>query len=145
MQQLLGWFSAFLAEAYLRSGRADEARQRAQRALEVTDAVRFRYGSGLSQRALGRIRQAAGELDDAATWLREALRSFQTIQAPFEVARTRVDLAHLAHARGEDTEAARQLAEACRAFHELRVHKPLERARRLAEEWALPLAPVPPA
>jgi class 3 adenylate cyclase/tetratricopeptide (TPR) repeat protein len=137
MRQLLGWFSAFLAEACLFSGRLPaEARKLAEEALATTQGVKFRYGSGMAQRALGRIAQA-GDREGARAWFEEALESFRSIQAPFEVARTRLDLALLAGSGSE--EAARQLGEARRIFAELRVPVYVERAERLAAE----LAPAP--
>ena len=118
MQQLLGWFSAFLAEAYLRSGRADEARDYAYEAVAVTEGVRFRYGSGMAQRALGRIAREEGNPEEAETWLLEALESFRSIQARFEVGRTLLELARLGEAR--------------RIFAELRLPGYVDRVDRLA-------------
>jgi tetratricopeptide (TPR) repeat protein len=130
MQQLLGWFSAFLADAYLRSGRADEARDHAYEALAVTEAVRFRYGSGMAQRVLGRVAREEGDREGAETWLREALETFRSIQAPFEAGRSLLELARAA------AEAMLHLAEARRIFTELRVPFYVERAERLAAELA---------
>jgi tetratricopeptide (TPR) repeat protein len=132
MQHLLGWFSAFLAEACLLSGQPAEARDLALQALAVTEGVRFRYGSGMAQRALGRIARVAGDPEEAATRLREALESFRSIQAPFEVGRTRLELALLAGPGSE--EAAIQLGEARRIFAELRLPGYIERTERLAGE-----------
>jgi class 3 adenylate cyclase/tetratricopeptide (TPR) repeat protein len=137
MRQLLGWFSAFLAEVYLFSGRLIEARKLAGEALATTESVKFRYGSGMAQRALGRIARADGDLRGARAWFEEALESFHSIQAPFEVARTRLELALLAGSGSEG--AARQLGEARRIFAELKVPGYVERAERLAAE----LAPAP--
>lgn len=138
MRQLLGWFSAFLAEAYLFSGRPiEEARKLAGEAFATTEGVNFRYGSGMAQRALGRIARVDGDRKGARTWFEEALESFRSIQAPFEVARTRLDLALLAGSGSE--EAARQLGEARRIFAELKVSGYVEQTERLAAE----LAPAP--
>ncbi len=134
MKQLLGWFSAFLAEARLLSGRPAEARDLAREALAVTDKVRFRYGSGMAQRALGRIARATGDREEAERWLGEALESYLSIQAPFEVALTRLDLARVAGA-GSD-EAAAQLGEARRMFAELGLPVYVEKTDRLAGELA---------
>jgi tetratricopeptide (TPR) repeat protein len=139
MKQLLGWFSAFLAEARLLSGRPDEARELAREALAVTEEVRFRYGSGMAQRALGRIARAAGDREEAERWLREALESFSAIEAPFEIARTRLDLALVAGAGSEA--AAAQLGEARRLFAELGLPVYVEKAERLAGELAAPATP----
>lgn len=132
MQQLLGWFSAFLAEACLRSGRADEARDYAYEALAVTEGVRFRYGSGMAQRALGHIASADGNPEEAETWLQEALESFRAIQARFEVGRTLLELV-----RAGSGKAAAQLDEARRIFTELRLPRYLARVERLAEAASL--------
>jgi len=139
MQQLLGWFSAFLAEAYLRSGQPEEARDFAHEALAVTEGVRFQYGSGIAQRALGRIAQEEGNAEAAAAWLHEALESFRSIQAPFEAARTRLDLARLA-GRGSAA-AAMELGEARRIFTGLRLPGYVEKAERLAAELAVTPSP----
>jgi class 3 adenylate cyclase/tetratricopeptide (TPR) repeat protein len=135
MLQLLGWFSAFLAEACLLAGRLDEAQDLARQALDITESVRFRYGSGMAQRALGRVSQAAGDPEGAARWLEAALESFQFIQAPFEVGRTRLELALVGGLGSE--EAARQLGEARRIFTELRLPGYVEKAERLARELAV--------
>ena len=134
MLQLLGWFSAFLAEAFLLSGRLEEARELALRALTTTEAVRFRYGSGMAQRALGRVASAAGDPATAAATLLDALASFQAIQAPFEVGRTLLELA-VVPGTGSAAAASR-LVEARRIFAELRVPAYAERAERLLGEVA---------
>ncbi len=134
MLQLLGWFSAFLAEALLLSGRREEAREIARRALETTEAVRFRYGSGMAQRALGRVASAAGDPETAAASFLDALASFEAIQAPFEVGRTLLALAAVPGAGS--AEAARRLGEARRIFAELRVPAYVERVERLLGEVA---------
>jgi class 3 adenylate cyclase/tetratricopeptide (TPR) repeat protein len=134
MQQLLGWFSAFLAEAYLLSDRAAEAAKLAEEALAVTEGVRFRYGSGMAQRALGKIARATGDPLQAKKQLDEALESFNAIGAPFEVGRTRLDLA-LAAGAGSG-EAAWQLGEARRLFAELELPHYVEKTDSLAAELA---------
>ncbi|HSN88684.1 MAG TPA: hypothetical protein VL025_18115 [Thermoanaerobaculia bacterium] len=145
MLQLFGWFSAFLAEARLRAGGpAAESRELARHALAVTEASGFRYGSGLAQRALGRVAHAAGERSGAALRLREALESFRAIEAPFEVGRTLLDLALLAHSGGDFGEAAQRLGEAYRLFTELRVAQYVEKTERLADGLAVSLVPAAP-
>jgi class 3 adenylate cyclase/tetratricopeptide (TPR) repeat protein len=136
MQQLLGWFSAFLAEARLLAGRPVEAWEIAREALAITEGVRFRYGSGMAQRALGRIARAAGDLAEAGRWLGEALESFLAIQASFEVARTRLELALLAGVGSEET--VSQLSEARRLFAVLGVPRYAAEADRLAGELTAP-------
>jgi class 3 adenylate cyclase/tetratricopeptide (TPR) repeat protein len=132
MLQLLGWFSAFLAEAYLQSGRADEARDYAYEALAVTEGVRFRYGSGIAQRELGRIAREHGNAEEAETWFLEALESFWAIQARFEVGRTLLELAGTGSGK-----AVIHLDEARRTFTELQLPAYVKRVERLAEAASL--------
>jgi tetratricopeptide (TPR) repeat protein len=142
MRQLQGWFSVFLAEAYLRTERAGEAAELAEEALEVTRESGFRYGIVLANRALGQIARGRGRDSEAEDHLREALAGFQSLQVPFETARTRLDLALLAHGRGDAAQAATQLAEAHRDFVALGVPRYVERAERMACDLAVPLAPA---
>jgi tetratricopeptide (TPR) repeat protein len=140
MRQLQGWFSAFLAEAYLLSGRTGEAFPIAEQAIAVTLEARFWYGLGLAQRGLGMICRVQGRFDEARTHLREALEGFRSHRVPFEVARTRLEMALLAHAEGDALEAGTQLREAYRAFHELGAQRYVERAEQVARELSLSLA-----
>ncbi|MFL6293736.1 MAG: ATP-binding protein [Thermoanaerobaculia bacterium] len=142
MRQLQGWFSVFLADAYLRTSRWTEAADAAREALEVTRESRFRYGVGLAQRVQGRIARAQGRHQEAEEHLREALEELRSLEVPFEVAQTRLDLALLAHAREDREETVAQLSEAHRAFVELGVPKYAEKAERVARELAVPLALV---
>jgi class 3 adenylate cyclase/tetratricopeptide (TPR) repeat protein len=140
MRQLQGWFSAFLAEAYLRAGRLEEAFPIAEQALAVTLEARFWYGVGLARRSLGMIFRAQGRHDEAATHLREAVEGFRSHRVPFEVARTRLELALLAHDSGDASEAAMQLREAYRTFQELGAQRYAERSEQIAREISVPLA-----
>jgi class 3 adenylate cyclase/tetratricopeptide (TPR) repeat protein len=140
MRQLQGWFSAFLAEAYLRSGRPGEASTLAEQALAVTRETRFWYGVGLAQRSVGMIARELGRLAEAEEHLREAVEGFRSHRVPFEVARTRLELALLAHAKGDASETAAQLREAHRAFEELGAQRYVERSEQMARELAIPLA-----
>ncbi|HWM90071.1 MAG TPA: adenylate/guanylate cyclase domain-containing protein [Thermoanaerobaculia bacterium] len=140
MRQLQGWFSAFLADAYLRASRPAEGGEMARQALEVTQGSRFWYGAGLARRVLGRIACTLGHHAEAEDHLREALEGFRSLGVPFEVARTHLDLALLAHAREDAAETAAELSEAHRAFLDLGVPRYAERAERIARELAVPLA-----
>ncbi|HEV7518585.1 MAG TPA: hypothetical protein VGR07_20005, partial [Thermoanaerobaculia bacterium] len=141
-QPLLGWFSAFLAEADLADGLPDEARELALQALEVTAEAQFRYGVGLAQRALGRIARGSHDLSMAEARLREALATFATLEVPLEIARTHLDLAELAHAQGASAAAASEIDLAHRGFVELGLRRYQERVARLSAELALPLSPA---
>ncbi|HEX6904267.1 MAG TPA: adenylate/guanylate cyclase domain-containing protein [Thermoanaerobaculia bacterium] len=140
MLQLYGWFSAFLAEARLLAGDLpSKVREIGLRALEAAEGSNFRYGVGLAQRTLGRIAVQQGEREEAETWLGKALESFDAIQAPFEIGRTRLDLA-LAGPGGDSGEAARQIREAHQLFLELGVSRYVEKAEALAGDFGVPLA-----
>jgi tetratricopeptide (TPR) repeat protein len=136
---LLGWFSAFLAEAFLADGLPEEARDLAEQALAITREAEFGYGSGLAQRALGRIARESGDLPAAEAHLQEALATFTALEVPFEIGRTQVELGELAHLRGEPEAAARALGLAHRHFTELQLPRHLERVARRSSELALPL------
>ena len=138
-QPLLGWFSAFLAEAYLADGLPEEAQELALQALEITGKAQFRYGVGLAQRALGRVDRGRGDLPAAEARFGEALATFAALEVPVEGARTHLDLAELAHAQGNPAAAARDLDEAHRVFVELGLRRYQERVARLSAGLALPL------
>jgi class 3 adenylate cyclase/tetratricopeptide (TPR) repeat protein len=140
MQQLLGWFSAYLGEAYLGLDRMEEALAAALEAVETTQEVKFWYGIGLAQRAVGRIAAAAGDPEEAAARLGEALEGFLRLQVPFEVARTRLDLAALAHGGGHKQEAFEQLRQARAVFVALRVPRYTEQANALAARMGVAFA-----
>ncbi|HYG63186.1 MAG TPA: AAA family ATPase, partial [Thermoanaerobaculia bacterium] len=137
MQQLLGWYSAFLAEACLLAGRPAEARERALEALTVTDGAGFRYGSGFAQRTLGHIAAAEDDPELAEAWLNQALATFRSLDAPFEAARTLLDLVQLAGDQGDLPEAGSRLEEARALFEELRVPAYSARAERLTGSLGL--------
>jgi class 3 adenylate cyclase/tetratricopeptide (TPR) repeat protein len=140
MKQLLGWFSAYLAEVRLAEGRLDEARDLASRGLAATLESDFQYGAGLAQRTLGRIARSNGQPDEARQHLNEALTTFEALQVPFEAARTRQELALLAQTQGDRDEALRQLRQAHRIFGELGVPRYVERSETLAADWGISLA-----
>ena len=140
MRQLQGWFSVFLADAYLRASRPAEAAETAQAALEATRGTRFWYGVGLARRILGRILRVQGHHAEAEEQLREALEGFRSLEVPFEMAHTRVDLAFLAHAQDDRSEAAVQLSEAHRVFQQLGVRIYADRTEQVARKLAVPLA-----
>jgi len=135
MQQLFGWFSIYLGEAYLTAERWQEARERATEGLETTRTARFLFGQALGERALGRIALGrasllpgdasdgdappASEPEEAERYLRRAHDRFTVLEAPFERARTLLDLARLAHLRSRSEEAARHLTTARDCFVEL--------------------------
>ena len=84
-RQLQGWFTIFLSEAALVSGDLGKARDLALQGVQIAREVKFWFGVGFGQRTLGQVTQASGTLAEAETHLTEALQSFASIQARFEV------------------------------------------------------------
>ena len=91
--RLVGWFGAWLADAYLAAGRAEEARRAAAESLEVSRSVAYPWAIAVGTRAMGRIAEADGHHAEAAALLNEALEQFTGIDARFDAAATRLDLA----------------------------------------------------
>jgi len=103
----------------------------AERGLAVVRSAQYWFGVGYAERILARIARAGGDLAAAESRLGEALRTFASIGAEFEIARVHLELADLVRAR--DVTAARaHLDHACRTFAALRTPRYTERAALLA-------------
>lgn len=137
LPQWHGMFAASLAEAYRLVGDAAQAQTLATRGLEIARGARYWFGVGYAQRILARIARSADALDEAESGLTDALETFQSIGAEFEVARVRLELADLANHRGDRERARTHLAPARRTFEHLRVPRYLDRADRLARDLGL--------
>lgn len=108
--RLVGWFGAWLADAYLWARRPEDARRTAAESMEVSRAVAYPWAIAVGTRAVGRIAEAGGDLAAATDRIGDALRQFAGIDAGFDAAVTRLDLARLA-ARSDDPSGARAHAE----------------------------------
>ncbi len=137
MQQIQGWFAAYLAEAYAALGRLDRAQTVGEEGLAAAQAAQFRYGVALAQRALGVVALEKGDSAGAENWLRQALATFTELETPFEIGRTWLRLAHSALAAGKRDEAGIAFKTASETFERLYVPKYLEQAQRLAAESGL--------
>ena len=137
MQQILGWFAAYLAEAYAESGRLDRAQGVGEEGLAAARAAEFRYGVALSQRAIGVVALKKGDLTAADTWLRQALETFTSLGTPFEIGRTWLRLAQAALAGQDRGGAQAALKTAGEIFERLYVPKYLEQTQRLAADNGL--------
>lgn len=89
MRQLLGWFSAYLAEAVAESGDFARAAELARQGIELTRESHFPYGEGIARRAAGRVAELTGTPAQAEACWRQALEIFAALEAPYEVERTR--------------------------------------------------------
>lgn len=134
-QQVHGWFTTFLGQAYLLDGHLEKARELALQGLTITRESKFWWGVGDAQRVLGRIAMATGAVSEAAMYLQEALQTFGAIPARFEVGRTHLALAELAHAQGNREALGAHLDEARALFRALQVPKYIARTESLAEQW----------
>lgn len=78
---LEGWFTIFLAEAYLLKGDIAKARDLSLHGLPVARGAKFIYAVGWAQRALGRIARVSGTPSEAEGHFKEALGTFESTQA----------------------------------------------------------------
>jgi transcriptional regulator with AAA-type ATPase domain/tetratricopeptide (TPR) repeat protein len=134
-----GWFMTCLGEACLLTGQIEKAQAMANQGLVLTRSAKYLPAVGWAYHALGRIAQASGRLDEAEAHFRAELETVTSIDARYMVGRSHLDLAALAHARGNPEAAASHLREAHRLFETLGVARYVERARRVATEFRVPL------
>ena len=109
---------------------------------ELSRRINHPWGSGLAQRTLGRIVHTSGTLTAAATYLQQALATFDAMQARYDLARTHLDLASLAHTQGNHDAATTHLSTAYAWFKKLQIPKWVERTEQLAQEYGVTLAEV---
>ena len=139
MQQILGWFLVFLAEAELAAGRSEAAQATAEEALATTRDADFHYGVGLAQRALGIVALARADSAEAEQFLTQAVTTFEELQVPFEVGRAHLDLARARHACDLSDSAREDLTTALGIFETLQVPVYIEKARATASALDLGL------
>ena len=130
------WFRTLQAEAYFLDGQIDKAQKVAAHALGVCTDIGYSWGIGWSHQVLGRIAEAQGTPAESQEHLRNALQSFVSVNARFEMARTHLFLASLAYCQGNRGVAAFQLNEARSLFEVLRVPKYKKRAEELSRAQA---------
>ena len=102
---------AYLAEAQLLMGSLDQAAALAQQALEETTATRYRHAVGYAWRAVGLVAAARGDYRGAERALTEAIDTWKSVPARFELARTHMVLAEVAEAMGSGDAAKRYRSE----------------------------------
>jgi tetratricopeptide (TPR) repeat protein len=139
--QLQGWFTALLGEAYLLRGDIAQGHALAQQGLAITQEVRFAYGMGIAQRVLGKIQQARGQGAAAEACLTEALQTFTTTSAHFEVGRTHLALAELAHLQGNHQATTLHFNHAYTLFQHLRIPYYVEHTTTRATMLGVSLTP----
>jgi tetratricopeptide (TPR) repeat protein len=140
-RELVGFFTALLSDACLRSGEIEQARDLAAKALAVSTAGGWPVSLGYAERTVGRVALAAGKLDEAEVFFRRALQTFLSVDARCQVARCHLILADVSAARGDsDRDAARAALEiAHEMFRQMPAPRLVERTERMASALGLSL------
>jgi tetratricopeptide (TPR) repeat protein len=133
------YFLAMLSEAYVLAGDLATAGPLARTALEIATVSTWLMARAYARRALATVAQAVGSLDEAEVHLDEALRTFDAIEAPFQVARTRLLLAALAHQRKDREMAGSHLREAFEQFRRLGATRYVDRTEAIARDYGVTL------
>ena len=107
-----GRFLAMIAHALERADHHDESVRTAERALGISIEFGDSWAAGWAHRTLGGVAGTDGDPDKAERHMRDALASFTSAGAAFEVARTQLALAEVVGARGDDAGATRLVGEA---------------------------------
>ena len=106
-------------EVAVAAGSVEVARPHAERLRAVADEFRAPMLEALAIRADARVRLATDDPAGAAAGLRRAFAAWRLLDAPYEVARTRVLLAEALQALGDATAAANEVAAARSTFTSL--------------------------
>jgi DNA-binding SARP family transcriptional activator len=138
-RQLECYYMAMLAEAYLIAGRVDAARRVALEATAMAEESGWLVGIGYSARALGRIAQTTGALEEAAECFDRALAAFSACEARYHVARVKLLRAEVAHDVGDRGTVTTHLRAAHDAFRLLRVPRYVARVEETARRFAIVL------
>lgn len=129
-------------ETMLAAGHIDAARTGADRLRSIAadrEAPLLRAGGA---HARGAVLLADGKPADALTCLRDAAASWQELDAPYELARSRVLVALACRAVGDEDFAQLELAAATRTFRELGARPDLEYALSLVTPTATSAGPL---
>lgn len=106
-------------EIMLCAGNAEEARTAAAELEELATAQGSAMLQAASADARGAVELAGGDATAALTSLRQAWRTWEELEAPYEVARTRVLVARACRELGDDDAAALELDAARETFRQL--------------------------
>jgi hypothetical protein len=96
---------------------------------------------GIAQRVLGKVQQARGQYTDAEACLQDALQTFTTTSAHFEVGRTHLALAELAHLQGNHPATTLHFNHAYTLFQRLQIPCYVERTSTRATMLGVSLTP----
>jgi class 3 adenylate cyclase len=120
-------------EVAVAAGEIDAAREAAAELEETAVAYGSEALAAASAASLGTVALAEGDPRAAVSSLRRALRVWQSLDAPFEAARTRVLLADAHRAGGDEEAAAMELGAARAVFERLGAGLDLRRLEQAAD------------
>jgi DNA-binding NtrC family response regulator/tetratricopeptide (TPR) repeat protein len=140
VRQTQGRMTVLLGIARGMQGELERARGLIHQGYALCHDAHHPYGVGWAQRALGYIDQACGALANAERSFQEALQTFTSLQARFEIGRTHLALAELAHMQGQDAIVTTNLTAAYRLFQSLRISLYVARTEAQAKAYAIPLS-----
>lgn len=121
-------------EIALAAERLSEARKAADELLDIAGAYATIALSATAQQAHGQVLGAEGETAAAANALRDAMRLWLDLPAPFEAARSRLALVEMLRDLERIDEAQSEARAALAAFDRLGAAPAGQRARRILEE-----------
>ena len=129
-----------LRRDHARSGGDRERRSGVCRAARARARLRQRDAHGLVAHAQGAVRLAEGDAQAALVVLRSAHETWHALEAPYEIARTRVLVAEACRALGDEEAAALELEAARSIFERLGAQAGPRAARRPEERPARSLS-----
>jgi hypothetical protein len=125
--------NASLADLAVQQRDAAKLREFAPVVEEMARGLGHRLYQAVAYRALGVAHRLAHQYPQAETRLVQALHSFETLEARWQIGRTLVELAELARAQSDTAQARIYLADALRAFTAQGASMAVERARSALE------------
>jgi DNA-binding NarL/FixJ family response regulator len=125
-----------LIEVLLATGSASAARLAADEMVQIAGDIGAPLVTAMAERANGAVLLAEGDPRAALAALRPSWSAWQALDAPYEVARTRVLVGLACRALGDADAAAREFDAAADAFQELGARPDLARVEALREERA---------
>ena len=123
---------AAYVEIVLAADAVAAARTAADELSEIAADLGMPFLHAVSAQATGAVLLAGGDPGAALAMLRRAWTVWQELQAPYEVARTRVLIGHAYRALGDRDTAAVELDAACRVFQQMGAAPELARVEMLA-------------